>query len=102
VSRSGPAHETSTRETTDWRDLAACADHDRLTIDDWFPDGKTGHWKRQIQEAKNVCWLECDVRMTCKAYSFETRQPAGIWGGMDEDERAAELRRRSRARQKEN
>lgn len=102
MSRSGPAFETSTRDTVDWRDQAACNGHPRLPVDDWFPDGKSGHWVRQIQEAKNVCWLECPVRKECKAYALETRQPSGIWGGQDEVERAATLRRVKRERSAQN
>lgn len=98
MSRSGPAFETSTRETTDWRDRAACLEHPRLPVDDWFPDGKSGSWVPVIQGAKNVCWNECTVRSECKAYAMETRQPSGIWGGQDEEERAATLRRVKRDR----
>ena len=98
MSRSGPAFETSTRETPDWRDQSACRAHPRLPVDDWFPDGKSGHWVQIIQGAKNVCWNECTVRAECKAFALETRQPSGIWGGQDEDGRAAELRRVKRDR----
>ena len=95
------AFETSTAEgPADWRKRGACVDHPRVRVDDFFPDGKTRAWVQRIQNAKNVCWSECTVRKECKAWSLARREPAGIWGGMDEDERAAELRRRSRARQK--
>lgn len=103
MTRSGPAFETSVADTVDWRDKASCAQEDdgvrRYPLDLFFPDGKSGPWVRTIQEAKNVCWT-CDVRTACKAWSLETRQPSGIWGGLDEDERAALLRRQSRARAK--
>jgi len=101
VTRSGPAFETSLPEgPLDWRKQGACIDHPTVLIDDFYPAAKTGVWVQRIQAAKNVCWLECPVRKTCKQWSMDNREPAGIWGGMDEDERTAELRRRARARQK--
>ncbi len=82
----------------DWRDLAACSNHDPSIF---FPAGETGPAAEQIAMAKRVCG-GCDVRDECLSYAIETNQVAGIWGGLTEDERRpvrrrwlAERRRRS-------
>lgn len=43
--------------------------------------------------AKSFC-ARCPVRLPCLEYALETRDPHGVWGGMNEMERRAELRRR--------
>lgn len=73
----------------DWRDLAACASHDPNLF---FPAGETGPAAEQIRYAKKVC-AGCDVVDECLAYSIETNQVAGIWGGLTEDERRPVRRR---------
>lgn len=42
----------------------------------------------QEAEAKAVC-ARCPVREACLAYAVETRQPDGVWGGLNEQERLA-------------
>jgi hypothetical protein len=32
----------------------------------------------------------------CQEWSFEVRMPFGVWGGVSEDERLGEIRRRTR------
>lgn len=81
------------RPVTDWRSRAACLGADP---DLFFPDGEIGHGpKRQAERAKAVCW-RCPVQVTCLEWSVVTRQPYGVWGGADESERRAEVRRRSK------
>lgn len=69
----------------DWRHRAACRDEDPELF---FPIGTTGPALRQVEEAKSVC-LRCSVMAECRAWSFETNQEAGVWGGLSEDERRA-------------
>ena len=40
--------------------------------------------------AKVICG-ECSVRAECLAYALSIREPHGIWGGLNEHERAALL-----------
>ena len=47
----------------------------------------------QIARAKEVCG-ECPVNTQCLDYALETNQDAGIWGGLDEEERR-NIRRRN-------
>ena len=71
----------------DWRDKAAC-----LTVDPelFFPVGNTGPAVDQIEKAKTVCG-RCTVSEQCLQYALETNQDSGIWGGLSEEERMAEV-----------
>jgi WhiB family transcriptional regulator, redox-sensing transcriptional regulator len=44
--------------------------------------------------AKAIC-SRCTVREDCLEYALETADPHGVWGGLNEMERRAELRRRA-------
>jgi WhiB family redox-sensing transcriptional regulator len=76
----------------DWRHRAACRDEDPELF---FPIGTTGPALRQVDEAKAVC-RRCDVVDECLTWSLNSDQDAGVWGGLDEDERRALKRRRLR------
>ena len=78
----------------DWRSQAACLDEDPELF---FPIGSSDPALLQIQKAKPVCW-RCPVVETCLDWAMETRQEAGVWGGLSEDERRALKRRTARAR----
>ncbi|MGH8908233.1 MAG: WhiB family transcriptional regulator [Egibacteraceae bacterium] len=50
----------------------------------------------QIERAKAVC-RDCPVATQCLAWALQTRQDAGVWGGLtDDDERRALRRSRQR------
>lgn len=76
----------------DWRHHGACADEDP---DLFFPDGVTGQYLVQAEQAKAVC-RGCPVMQQCGNWALDTRQDAGVWGGLDENERRLLLRRRGR------
>lgn len=78
----------------DWRDDAACRDHDP---DLFFPIGSTGPAVEQADKAKQVC-AGCDVREQCLEYAIASNQDAGVWGGLTEDERRSLKRQRQRQR----
>lgn len=73
----------------EWRQLAACVDHDPALF---FPAGETGPAVEQIRQAKRIC-AGCDVQEECLMYAIDTNQVAGIWGGLTEDERRPVRRR---------
>lgn len=50
----------------------------------------------QTERAKTVCH-GCPVRAECLEWSLVTAQDAGVWGGLDEDERREIRRERRRA-----
>ncbi|MEV6283988.1 WhiB family transcriptional regulator [Kribbella sp. NPDC051770] len=72
-----------------WLQLAACRGEDPALF---FPIGSTAPAQIQIESAKAVC-ARCEVTADCLDWALSTGQDAGVWGGLDEDERRA-LRRR--------
>ena len=79
-----------------WREQAACR---RTDPDLFFPAGQTGIALDQIEAAKAVC-RSCPVQRACLRFALETNQEAGIWGGLDEDERRKVRSARSAARRR--
>lgn len=77
----------------DWRTRGECLREDPELF---FPIGNTGPALLQIEEAKQVC-RRCEVREVCLAWSLESGQDHGVWGGLSEDERRALKRRNARA-----
>jgi len=73
-----------------WQVRAACRGP-RSTV--FFPP-TTGERRdeRDAREAKakRIC-AECCVRTECLEYALEIREPHGVWGGLNEHERAARL-----------
>ena len=77
-----------------WRNDAACLEE---SPELFFPIGNTGAAFHQIEKAKTVCG-RCQVVGTCLSWAMESRQDAGVWGGLSEDERHALKRRNARVR----
>ncbi|MGH8885182.1 MAG: WhiB family transcriptional regulator [Egibacteraceae bacterium] len=76
-----------------WQADAACAG---MPTDEFFPVGSTGPALARIATAKAVC-AACPVAEKCLEYALSTGQTDGVWGGMSEDERRTERRRRQRS-----
>ncbi|MGH8933721.1 MAG: WhiB family transcriptional regulator [Egibacteraceae bacterium] len=77
-----------------WRHNAACVREDPELF---FPIGTTGAALDQIEIAKTVC-KRCPVASECLKWALETRQGAGVWGGISEEERRVLRRRQGRPR----
>ncbi len=77
-----------------WQDRAACRGIDSLLF--FAPDGELRR-EREIREAKakEVC-ASCPVQAQCLEYALANSIKHGIWGGLNEEERARERRRRTR------
>lgn len=77
-----------------WQDAGACRNEDLGLF--FGPDGERQP-ERDIRErkAKAVCG-SCPVRMDCLNYALSRPEKYGTWGGLNEEERAAERRRRMR------
>ncbi|MGY3199812.1 WhiB family transcriptional regulator [Streptomyces sp. TE5632] len=69
-----------------WDDEAACKSS--LTPDYWFADGQDPPAIAERLEAKKVCG-RCPARVPCLHAALARREPTGVWGGLDTDERAA-------------
>jgi WhiB family transcriptional regulator, redox-sensing transcriptional regulator len=71
----------------EWSDRAACLSAEP---EQFFPVGGAGATARETVAAKQVC-AGCSVVVECRDYALATRQPFGVWGGWDEEERRAAL-----------
>lgn len=63
----------------------------------FFPVGTTGPAVDQAETAKRICAC-CEVREPCLEFAIATKQDAGVWGGLTEDERRSLRRARQRRR----
>lgn len=80
-------------DVTDWRGLARCKDADPALF--FGPGHEEAQAKfRREERAKAVC-AACPVQAACLAFAQGHDERAGIWGGLDDEERAA-LRQRPR------
>lgn len=76
-----------------WIAGAACIGEDPELF---FPVGSAPPAAAQVARAKAVC-AGCPVRTQCLEWSLVTCQDAGVWGGLDEDQRRDIRRARRRA-----
>jgi WhiB family transcriptional regulator, redox-sensing transcriptional regulator len=83
-----------------WWDEAACRGQDAsfFFAPSYFE--KRGEKLAREAVAKSFC-TRCPVRDECLEFALESRDPHGVWGGMNEMERRALLRRRIAAEQRE-
>ncbi len=81
----------------DWQESAACRDYDNGLF--FGPEQGEHELERQQREAeaKAVC-QRCVVIEPCLEFAMDTNQKYGIWGGLNEKERASLKRRRARSR----
>ncbi|MGW6391128.1 WhiB family transcriptional regulator [Streptomyces sp. NPDC055103] len=81
-----------------WSDDAACAGEETAAF---FPVGKGGvPASVHASYAKAFCG-RCPVSSECLAHALTFREDYGVWGGMDEDERAELLRQARLAAEKQ-
>lgn len=78
-----------------WWDGAACRGQDASVF--FAPSYFEKREEKLAREAiaKSIC-ARCPVRLECLEYALATREPHGVWGGLNEMERRALLRRRAR------
>jgi WhiB family redox-sensing transcriptional regulator len=87
-----PKFRRDPRETA-WIERARCIGEDPELF---FPVGTSGPALEQTERAKAVCFA-CPVIDTCLAWALDSCQDAGVWGGLDEEERREIRRARRRA-----
>ncbi|MCA1726621.1 MAG: WhiB family transcriptional regulator [Actinobacteria bacterium] len=78
-----------------WQHRAACRGE---VASLFFPDNaEEPRDERKVREsqAKAIC-ARCEVRDKCLDYALRTREPYGVWGGLNEYERRALLRERDK------
>ena len=77
-----------------WRFFAACRGHDTSIF--FAPNYFEKREEKLAREAKaKVLCAVCPVLEECLEYALETREPHGVWGGLNEMERRAILRLRT-------
>lgn len=86
----GPRRMRRDEHDTTWHEEAACRTVDPEIF--YTPEvlgarSRAHDWT----EARLVC-ASCPVRSTCLEVALERREPFGMWGGKDEQERARMLR----------
>lgn len=88
-----PAKPTPDVDTS-WHDDAACRGEDPVL---WFGADWEPADQRAAREAaaKAIC-ATCPVRARCLDHAVEHPERYGLWGGLTEEELAAERRRRGR------
>jgi WhiB family transcriptional regulator, redox-sensing transcriptional regulator len=67
-----------------WRHQAACAE---TSGDLFFAETHHPRYDELTRQAKRIC-ASCTVRTDCLAYALTRGERYGIWGGLDQDERA--------------
>ena len=83
-------------EDVDWQTNAACRGADaNLFFAPTHQETKEERTAREAQ-AKSVC-ARCPVREQCLSFALTTREPHGIWGGLNETERRRILESERRA-----
>ena len=77
-----------------WMKYAACRGLDIRLFFGREGERHTEKTAREL-EAKTVCG-DCPIRHRCLDFALSNDEKAGVWGGLGEDERASERRRRQR------
>ncbi len=69
-----------------WQRKAACrGPESTLFFAPTLPEARADRDARE-ERAKRIC-RECSVRGECLEYALRIREPHGIWGGLNEQER---------------
>ena len=71
------------RGPRDWRDDAACREHDPELF---FPEGTAGPARDQAEQARRVC-QSCSVQAPCLRFALWRGLGFGIWGGTTAEDR---------------
>jgi WhiB family transcriptional regulator, redox-sensing transcriptional regulator len=77
-----------------WQTRAACRGPQAMVF---FPPTHAERKEDKIERenrAKDIC-ASCVVRQDCLEYAIRIREPHGIWGGLNENERKQVLQRRA-------
>ena len=81
-------------EDWEWQHSGSCRSYDTELF--FHPEGERGRSRRErVRAAKRIC-AACPVLIDCRAHALAMSEPYGVWGGMSEEERRAEARRKRR------
>jgi len=86
---------TASTDAPTWQFRAACRGEDSSLFFAPSYFERREEKERREAKAKALC-ARCPVRVDCLEYALRIREPHGVWGGMNEQERRAMLRDRAR------
>lgn len=93
---SAPLTVTALPIDDDWRQWATCQDEE---LDLFFPEGPQDYVRAATADAKAICG-NCAVVTECRQWALDARIEHGIYGGLDERQRRAILRRTGAIKQR--
>lgn len=73
------------QETYEWQYLGACRGVDPETF--FSPDAERGPRRRAREAAAKALCAVCPVVAECLDHALTVREPYGVWGGMNINER---------------
>ncbi len=73
------------QETWDWQYEGACRGADPATF--FSPDAERGPRRRRREAAAKALCAVCPVRQACLDHALAVREPYGVWGGLNINER---------------
>jgi WhiB family redox-sensing transcriptional regulator len=77
-----------------WQEQAACRG---MSLDLFFaPDGERQRDRERREEAARRVCIQCPIRLRCLEHALRAPENYGVWGGMGEEGRTTERRRRRR------
>lgn len=82
--------------SNDWRSRALCAALPEDIQSFFFAEKDS----RKVRSAQGICF-ECDVRDSCLSYAIQMKLEAGVFGGMQVEDRAAIGRSKSFSKKRE-
>lgn len=78
------------QETYEWQYLGACREVDPETF--FSPDAERGPRRRAREAAAKALCGVCPVVQECLNHALTVREPYGVWGGLNINERDQLLR----------
>ncbi len=73
------------QETYEWQYDGACRAVDPETF--FSPDAERGPRRRNREAAAKALCAVCPVIEACRAHALKVREPYGVWGGLNINER---------------
>ncbi len=73
------------QETWEWQYDGACRETDPETF--FSPDAERGPRRRRREAAAKALCAVCPVRRACLEHALSVREPYGVWGGLNINER---------------
>ena len=73
------------QETWEWQYDGACRETDPETF--FSPDAERGPRRRRREAAAKALCDVCPVRRACLEHALSVREPYGVWGGLNINER---------------